>query len=964
MTQTDAYEADVMLPDFPWTFADEGYFGSGNGSNSRTGVVSPVQWTNYRVHDHITSSNPRLSDGRMQKAFSFTNAAFPQLAESMGASITSGSAEFWDKISHHQVGEEMHNQLIRSLENVNGSSKWESLLPTVFYAIYLSSNNLLTDSTTDKLVQWICRAGKHWIFGHLMGFKAPWTDILGSNFLVSAARLGDAKIVNTLLRKGIRANTFVGGSQRKTALQEAVRYHRLRIVQLLLDAGADPKPQHGSWRSVLHDAVSGPYNREIMQALIEKGADVNGPFDRFYYLSTVLVSAARKRDLAIIRILLEAGARIDEVNQDSETALQVSVSNADADAVRVLIDAGAKIDAPSGEYFRGARHAAVRFGHLERLATPIQRASQANNIELVDILLQEGADVNACPWDEFVDYIDRDEHNYFQDRSLLTALQAAVANKNTSLVQVLLKSKAKIDTRGCGDPPLTIAAANGDSDMVQILLSHGAKINGPASTHYGRTALQAAASTGHCKTVQQILKAGANVNATASHTGGRTALQAAAECGHIELIRVLIKAGADPNAGASTIAGRTCLQAAAKNGHLDCVRLLLEAGAELKDPPSRKRGISTITAAIESRNTELVRFLLQFGLGVNRNEYEQSPLGAAAAQGSLEIVSLLITAGADVNECCNTSEDYSSGETPLQVAAVKGNMAIATRLLEAGARHDIQFFRPESRSALQCAVQGDCTSLVELLLAKRTYTSEESLDRSIALSQAMSKWPINVDIVSALLNANVNVNYVPAHYPRHPPLHSAAQAGSIELVQLLLEAGANVNATDFFGGTILECALEKRNLLLVQILLDAGAEVNAPASTVRGRTALQKAVQENNMNAVSLLLSRNADVNASAARIGGATALQAAVIKGNINMVRLLLKAGAHVNAPPASSYGRMALDAAAERGRLDILLLLLEHDDDVEALDHRCRRAAHVATLNGHHAILTILKEYRKDSH
>ena len=96
---------------------------------------------------------------------------------------------------------------------------------------------------------------------------------------------------------------------------------------------------------------------------------------------------------------------------------------------------------------------------------------------------------------------------------------------------------------------------------------------------------------------------------------------------------------------------------------------------------------------------------------------------------------------------------------------------------------------------------------------------------------------------------------------------------------------------------------------------------------------------------MKLLLSHGADVNAPAGHLHGITASQGAMLDGNLKFVLMLLQAAAQVNAPPASKEGSF---------------LLLKNDDDAEAIELRCKRAARFAAINGHHVIAKTLREYK----
>jgi ankyrin repeat protein len=941
-------------------------------------------------------------------------------AECVGASVSSDSTDFPEKILSHleELTIEMHDDaLVKNVKRLTGSSQMQSIIQLFRYSVYLSSNNLLSGWKTQKLVEWMNRSRTAGILDLLLDLKTPTTEIFGSNILVVAARLGYIDLVRNLLTKGVDANARAGEALQATALQEAVRRDHFRIVQLLLDAGADPSSHIGSCFSVLHDALDMSNSIETVQMLIKKGANVNGTFNPISYDGSVLFHAATKGDNDMIRVLLKAGASIHDM-RSLPTALQAAVGQGNADVVQTLIDAGADIDAPAGKQFAEARRAAEATGEFsEPLLTPIQRASWADNIEVAQMLVCEGADVNACPWEADTNHIcDEDDPELCDCTDVKTALQAAVTNQNEVLVRILLMADADVDARRRGDTPLQIAAHGKDPRFVRILLRHGADVNASAYARYGKTALQAAASRGNRELTQQLLDAGADINALASPVGGQTALQGAVESQDIELTKMLMEAGANLNADASPNGGRTCLQAAAEAGNAELVLLLLrkgadvnkpaaiqsggltalqaalqvlgpsspldeqyevrqngseaaifqaliDAGADVNAPPSPRKGKSALVAAVQTRSYNITRSLLQRGSDPDGYINEKSALGEAVTQGSIELVSLLIEEGANVNAFYGSDKGSWGGMTALQQAALKGNMPIARILLDAGAETSTPFDRPCSPTALQCAVQSNCTTLVQVLLAKGADPNEraaQSRNSSMALEEALSRWSINIEIVSALVDAGADVNKT-AHSNKPGLLRLAAIRGHVEAVQLLLKAGACINATSEDKTTVLRAAISTNNVDLIKILLDAGADVNASAGPELGRTALQKAAEDSNTGILKLLLSHGADVNAPAGHSRGITALQGAAISGHLNIVLILLRSGAQINAPPASREGRMALDAAAEHGRLDIVHLLLKNDDEPGAIETRCKRAAKLAASNGHYVIARILREHKR---
>jgi thiol-disulfide isomerase/thioredoxin len=143
---------------------------------------------------------------------------------------------------------------------------------------------------------------------------------------------------------------------------------------------------------------------------------------------------------------------------------------------------------------------------------------------------------------------------------------------------------------------------------------------------------------------------------------------------------------------------------------------------------------------------------------------------------------------------------------------------------------------------------------------------------------------------------------------------SAAQNGHTEIVKLLLEKGADVNAV---GGKVLIGAANGGHTEIVKLLLERGADVNAA-----GGTALMTAAAMGRTEVVKLLLEKDADVNAKSNIFG--TSLYMASQQGHTEIVKLLLEKGADVNAK-ITIDGKMvtALWVAKKGGHTDIVQML-----------------------------------------
>ncbi|KAA8904860.1 ankyrin repeat-containing domain protein [Sphaerosporella brunnea] len=260
-------------------------------------------------------------------------------------------------------------------------------------------------------------------------------------------------------------------------------------------------------------------------------------------------------------------------------------------------------------------------------------------------------------------------------------------------------------------------------------------------------------------------------------------------------------------------------------------------------------------------------------------------------------------------------------------------------------------------SALHLAIQSGSLSEVERLLMDEEEIELEARDQ--VGNDTLRGWtPLqraahlgDSTIVDCLIQAGADINASATEESGRTALQAAVESGSLTIVDRLLTAGADVNApaAALFGRTALQAAAESGDLKIVERLLAAGAEVNAAASDEDGITALPAAAGSRNLVLVERLLAAGAEVNTSPERfMGGQTALQAAAEVGSLEIVERLLAEGAEVNASAWGTIGRTTLQAAAEVRNLKMVELLLAKGADVHARNGTGRTALQTAAEAG----------------
>ncbi len=154
--------------------------------------------------------------------------------------------------------------------------------------------------------------------------------------------------------------------------------------------------------------------------------------------------------------------------------------------------------------------------------------------------------------------------------------------------------------------------------------------------------------------------------------------------------------------------------------------------------------------------------------------------------------------------------------------------------------------------------------------------------------------------------------------------------GDADKLLELVTSDYNVNQCDDCGNTLLHHAARMGSLEMIQILLQAGAEINCYDS--EGWTPLMEAVEEDREDVVELLLDHGADPNVG--KDSNGIALHHAARNGNVAIGRLLLEHGAEINAIDNKADCMTPLHYACFKGHLDFVKLLMESGADIYARD------------------------------
>jgi ankyrin repeat protein len=431
-------------------------------------------------------------------------------------------------------------------------------------------------------------------------------------------------------------------------------------------------------------------------------------------------------------------------------------------------------------------------------ATALLWAAHWTDLETVDLLLKAGANVNAA-----------DDHG-------VTPLARAAENGSEAMTAKLLAARADAAVAQTnGLTPLMIAARTGNTNVVKLLLAHGANVN--ATTNESKvSALMYAIAEPHPGIVKVLIEGGADVRLSSAR--GYTPLMFAARNGDIEMAKALIAAGVQVNELASD--GTHVLPYSVVLGQGDFALFLLEQGADANGAMDGVRPLHAAAGGFNV-NTWLGDWFRRHGdNGLFGGAFVSGGRGIDGARRT-QVVKALIGQGGDVNARISTSamfmsyigypkkgafEPYSCGTgdimgaTPLWLAAYAANGSVGgfggdgdrvgaamrgesstdviKALLEAGA--DVHAATDDGTTPLMAAAGlGRATFDPGLKRGRRSVGAEEA--------------------VNVLLDAGARIN--DGNEADFTALHGAAFRGLNEVIKILVDRGADINARDFRGRT-------------------------------------------------------------------------------------------------------------------------------------------------------------------
>ena len=548
-------------------------------------------------------------------------------------------------------------------------------------------------------------------------------------------------------------------------------------------------------------------------------------------------------------------------------------------------------------------------------------AKRGDGSTIIQTLLELDAPQNAV--DEAVmGIIDQTDVEYLNvtGRDHETALYTAVRKERPNVARKLLDKGCDVTIRNHQERvPVHIAAINGNVGLVTSLLEKDpALIN--AQDAEKLTPLDAACWRGEIGVVNFILSRDKGALQLRDNTG-KTPLMTAVDHGRLDCCQALL----DTEEGMRILnvgddGDVTALDTACIKGNLEMVNLLLDKGA-YKECRDAKGYTPFITAATNGHDI-IVEKLIHNGCDIAaRTNSGSTAMTRAAFYGYEDVVKLLLRYESG-RELVNMGG--RNGVTPLNMASGEGRISVIPILLANGADQ----FRSDKygHTALMSASKWRYPSIVRMLLQHASKLPDEGLRR--LLNQKSSD--------AAGLTA----------------LHNAAYNGHVEIINILLEYGADVDAVDRQQLNALHYVCRQGYLELAKILYKRSSNVNAVDED--GWTALHQAasteydkakeIPESDLGPASVVCTpgRHVEIihhllqqpgfDPTMVTSESETALHMACGRGfHLRVQALLGDPRVRIALSWENQHGRTPLGTATSRQKLQVMRLLLSYVDPIE---------------------------------
>jgi ankyrin repeat protein len=523
--------------------------------------------------------------------------------------------------------------------------------------------------------------------------------------------------------------------------------------------------------------------------------------------------------------------------------------------------------------------------------------------------------------DAMLDYVDTVK----DELRLRELLGDGIVARQYETCELLLRRTHLNLAEGFGEAPiLTKAVRKNDLRLVQLLLDYGAEVDG--TDEYEETPLYTAAYAGYTEIAELLLQANANVNARVANGG--SIIYAACMKNKPETVKLLLSHSADIHLSTYN---RNWSPLEAAFDYPEIVELLVKH----RPPPDFKRltvsrtnikGKTTaLFFAVSGNHVESVKWILQgdpdleYRPGPNSGPLEgYTPLALAVQRGYTPIARMLLEKGANINHRILDERPLLHGATTEETLAVLLEYNVDTEATELGPKTTIL-----SRLVVDSDTYTDYLPLITRLI--NAGANLDPIDIMGDTPLAIASWDGNMELIQLLIARGADVNGNSGKWGR--PVHRAILKNNMDSLKALVEKGADLASCHSNLGTPLQvaCGQDSETEIMEYLVEKKGADPNAEGATVRN--VMLEACLRSEPKAILYLLNHGG--LPSSRDCIGMPAIFAACFRSTdaLPVIDELLKRGADISPNTRDKMGRTVLHCAVASGRVEVVKRVLEKE-------------------------------------
>ncbi|KAK7188304.1 ankyrin repeat domain containing protein [Paraphaeosphaeria sporulosa] len=567
---------------------------------------------------------------------------------------------------------------------------------------------------------------KHRILEQMLEGGARADPRLEANMLRTAVQNRDADSLALLLRYGANADGL--DKDDVTPLLAAVETSFYEGAKLLLKAGADPNLSAGSESESSFCKAACDNRIDLVQLMLAHGGDPGLIMENG---NTALVQCMNKTvSPRLVELLLKSGGDANAKNGEGTTALFQAIQANRVDLMTVLLDNGANPNLPGPKHPlwpstykpKALQLMLARGADCKKTPGIMELASSLKKLESIQILMQSGVSPNV------------------RKDGIYTPLCSAIRDNSADIVTYLLEHGADPNLNAAEYPAFKCITHNRVHFLPQLLAA-GVDLRKPKGI------IETAVAHNNKDALLWLLEQGVSPNDRSPE--GNTPLTTAIRDERIEMVDLLLANGADPAirgadwplcmavkhpailkkllaATPNPRAFRGIIEMAVVANQLESIKMLLSAGISVED---KNCGVfSPLTTAIRERHKHIVRYLLDEANADPNAPGEHLPLVKALRRllpGDTEILQMLLTRGADINK-------MHRGWNAILQAVENGDADILRMLIEKGGSVDLQAINEDGRPVIDLVSERGWEEGLALLFPNAQTKQKHS--RSLSLS--------------------------------------------------------------------------------------------------------------------------------------------------------------------------------------------------------------------------------------